>query len=122
MAPLDHLRKLLQIHKRDCTLIPAANEIEQKRREYQEGIYWLQIECEEFRHSINIAFRLCAFKIVTETFDNLEIQKYRTVHKWEAWKDDQLNAINEKETKGIAIYQKLISDLYNQSQPTIQNQ
>ncbi len=122
MTPLDHLRKLLQIHKRDCSQIPAADEIEQKRRDYQERIYWLQIECEEFRHSINLAFRLCAFNVVTEQINDKKIEKYRTVHKWEAWKDQQLNAINEKETNGIAIYQKLISDLYNQSQPTIQNQ
>lgn len=117
MNNLQVLRTKLRIHKRDCQLIPPETEAEQKRRDLQEMMLLLQLECEEWRHSINVAFALCRLKIVTETTDNLIIEKYRTVFKWEAFKERELEELTKKELNGIDLLTKLYNESYNVDQP-----
>lgn len=117
MNNLQVLRTKLRILKRDCQLIPPETEAEQKRRDLQEMMLLLQLECEEWRHSINVAFALCRLKIVTETTDNLIIEKYRTVFKWEAFKQRELEELTNREIKGIDHLTKLYNETYNVDQP-----
>lgn len=112
MTPLQLLRKKMQIHNRDCIDIPPENEAETERRELQGKIIQLQIECEEWRYSIRMAFGMCTTKTVIEVFENLEIEKARTVFKWESFRDRQLETITEKELVGIEYLNKLIRHTY----------
>lgn len=79
MTPLELLRRKMQIHNRDCIDIPPETEAEAERCELQRKVIQLQIECEEWRYSISSAFGMCSLKIVTEVFENFEIEKTRTV-------------------------------------------
>ncbi|WP_353720198.1 hypothetical protein [Dyadobacter sp. 676] len=112
MTPLELLRKKMQIHNRDCIDIPPEDEAEAERRELQRKIIQLQIECEEWRYSVRMAFCMCTTKTVVEVFDNLQIEKTRTVFKWEDFRDQQLEAIAEKELIGIEYLNKLIRHTY----------
>ncbi|GGB98268.1 hypothetical protein [Dyadobacter sediminis] len=119
MTTLELLRKKLQIHNRDCHEIPTEDPKELKRRLYIKRMYWLQIECEEFRNAINLAFRLCSQEPVKEIVDDLEIVKMRTVFKWEEWKDAQILAINEKEATGLEFFKTKILELPNDKQAKV---
>jgi len=112
MTPLETLRKRLQIHNRDCQDIPAESFQEAERRHLQGLALQLQIECEEWRHQIQLSFYMCKLKTVVEVYDNLEIEKTRTVFKWEDFRDTQLSTIAEKEIKGIEYIQQLIKHTY----------
>lgn len=112
MTPLQLLRKKMQIHNRDCIDIPPESEAEAERRELQGKIIQLQIECEEWRYSIRMAFGMCTTKTVVEVFENLEIEKSRTVFKWEEFRDQQLEMITAKELVGIEYLNKLIKHTY----------
>jgi hypothetical protein len=112
MTPLELLRKKMQIHNRDCIDIPPEDEGEAERRELQGKIIQLQIECEEWRYSIRMAFCMCTTKTVVEVFENLEVEKTRTVFKWEEFRDQQLEVIKAKELVGIEYLSKLIKHTY----------
>lgn len=119
MTALGLLRKKLQIHNRDCHEIPTEDPKEIKRRLYLKKMYWLQIECEEFRNAINLALRLCAQEPIKETVNDLEVIKMRTVFKWEEWKDAQISAIDQKEAIGLEFFKKKILELSNDEQTKV---
>jgi hypothetical protein len=120
MTNLEELRRRLQHHKRDCRDLPACSEIEEERRNLQEKLFLFQIQCEQWKQEINIAFGLCTTKIVSETVGNLTVEKYRTEFKWEPIRDQFIEDVTKKELIGIEYLQSLYNKTFQDEQQRIQ--
>jgi hypothetical protein len=119
MTNLQLLRQKLHIHNRDCSLIPAYSETEQKQRDLQEKLILLQLECEEWREQIKLCFKLCRTKEVVEKINDLEVVKYRTEFRWEPLRDKLMEHITLKELAGIEYLTTLYEKTKNEQQEKV---
>jgi len=93
-------------------LIPAESDAEKYQRDCEENLILIQIEAESLRTAIRHEFAL-AKKVIVEKGEKRIV---RTEFGWESVRETSINAINERELRGIAYYESEIRKLYDPKQ------
>lgn len=110
MDNLSTLRRKLRAMQVLWAEVEPETDQEQKIRHAINAKLTFQIECEMQRQNVRVTFQMMSTHIITETYDNLEVEKVRTVFNWEAWRDQQIEYFNTRELNAIDFYTKQIQE------------
>lgn len=108
MPNLSDLKAQLSILRQGWKLIAANTDAERYIRECEENLIVLQIEAESLRIAIKNEIALAKKVTVTKG----EKQFVRTEFGWESVRETTINAINEREIRGITYYETEIRRFY----------
>ncbi|KAA0992752.1 hypothetical protein [Dyadobacter aurulentus] len=122
MANVKELKADLDSMRFRWRLLPAADEAEKLRRQCEENILLIQLECEGFRSAFRREFLMTKSEQTFREIDGVKVADgFATVFNWEPVRDRITSLIDKKEVERINFYKQQILDSYtNATTPQIE--